>query len=396
MMVPRMQADILDAVISSCPSACHVVDPFVGSGTTLTEAILRGVDFTGIDINPLAALVCEAKIALARGVDLSGAVESLRAKIGSDKGQSIDIDFPNRSKWFSRGAAQQLSKLRRCILEVADADVRKVLWVVFAETIRLSSNSRTTTYKLHKRAEGVEIGGRQVLGQFESSLTDTCTRVDQFRSLARPASMKAAVICGDVRTAKVPRIQDKVVVVVTSPPYGDNVTTIPYGQFSYLALRCIPHHELPKGAAQTHLTNTHALDTASLGGSKKNTHEKAHIVSFASNSFEQFAERCVREDRALALKKVASFTYDFFEGLAQVHKIHSSSRRPAYWAITTGNRTVAGIPVPLDAMCGELAAYFGGTVIAELHRRLPTKRMPLRNTIGELISTETTTVVEFA
>jgi hypothetical protein len=36
-------------------------------------------------------------------------------------------------------------------MQVGAAGARKVMWTVFAETVRLCSNSRTSTYKLHIR-----------------------------------------------------------------------------------------------------------------------------------------------------------------------------------------------------------------------------------------------------
>ena len=67
MMVPCMQGDIIDALLSATNTPCHVLDPFVGSGTIMTESLRRDLNFTGIDINPLAALICEAKAAIDRG-----------------------------------------------------------------------------------------------------------------------------------------------------------------------------------------------------------------------------------------------------------------------------------------------------------------------------------------
>lgn len=45
MMVPRMQGDILDVLLAADPSIQSIWDPFVGAGTTLTEAMLRGGGF---------------------------------------------------------------------------------------------------------------------------------------------------------------------------------------------------------------------------------------------------------------------------------------------------------------------------------------------------------------
>src|SRR5437868_3043268 len=60
MMVPKMQGQLIEAVREVAPDIRHIFDPFVGSGTTMTEAMLQGCDFTGQDINPLAILICRA------------------------------------------------------------------------------------------------------------------------------------------------------------------------------------------------------------------------------------------------------------------------------------------------------------------------------------------------
>ena len=58
MMVPEMQGELIDVVLEEDPDVRTLLDPFVGSGTTLGEAMCRGLDFLGIDINPLAVLAC--------------------------------------------------------------------------------------------------------------------------------------------------------------------------------------------------------------------------------------------------------------------------------------------------------------------------------------------------
>ena len=61
MMVPQMQRALIQAVATSKPAPTGAFDPYVGSGTTLTESMLHGLKFSGWDINPLAILLCQAK-----------------------------------------------------------------------------------------------------------------------------------------------------------------------------------------------------------------------------------------------------------------------------------------------------------------------------------------------
>ncbi|WP_208509546.1 hypothetical protein [Variovorax paradoxus] len=395
MMVPKMQGDIIDAVLDSTGASCRVLDPFVGSGTTMTEAAIRGLDFTGIDINPLAALVCEAKAAVDAGADVQVAAEIVIRYLRTDIRETIDVEFDNRLKWFSDEAAIYLSRLRRAIELVPDQPSRKVLWTAFSETVRKSSNSRTSTYKLHIREESDFIKADRVLPIFEDVLRETLRRVERYRRehvSTRSRRPKVEIICCDVRRASIASDLRTHEILVTSPPYGDNQTTIPYGQFSYLALQWIPNRDLPVGATPEHLANTHALDSASLGGSKLDALEKHSVMAMVSPSFLTFSEAAIKARKEDALRKVATFSYDFFEALSHVR---SQSRGSAHWAITTGNRTSGGIKVPLDAISRDIVEFLGGTPIGSLQRRLPSKRMPSRNSMGEMITAETTLVAEF-
>ena len=52
------------------PEGCVVLDPFAGVGTTLVEANRLGLDCTGFEINPFAAMVCRMKMEAPRiGLD---------------------------------------------------------------------------------------------------------------------------------------------------------------------------------------------------------------------------------------------------------------------------------------------------------------------------------------
>jgi adenine-specific DNA methylase len=60
MMVPDMLSDLIRVIRSADANVRTIYDPFAGSGSVLTEAMLLGLDFIGGDINPLAVLLCRA------------------------------------------------------------------------------------------------------------------------------------------------------------------------------------------------------------------------------------------------------------------------------------------------------------------------------------------------
>ena len=61
MMVPQVTEVILNTICEVHPEIKSVGDPFVGSGTVLTESMMKGLAFWGTDINPLSILLCQVK-----------------------------------------------------------------------------------------------------------------------------------------------------------------------------------------------------------------------------------------------------------------------------------------------------------------------------------------------
>ena len=395
MMVPHMQGDIIDVILSAKHGHSHVLDPFVGSGTIMTEALLRNLDFTGIDINPLAALICEAKVAIDRDANIEVAAEALLSTLQRDFQESIDVDFPGRSKWFDDECALRFSDLRRAIMRFDEVGTRKVLWTVFAETLRLCSNSRTSTYKLHIRKPEDRIAAHRVTEIFESNLRKALTSVREYRAQLESQTRRPSVkiICEDVRETELDWPSSDHQILVTSPPYGDNQTTIPYGQFSYLAMRWIPEYDLPSPIATQLFSNTNSLDSVSLGGSVRGAEVKEDLVRAKSPHFDAFVRKAEQLGKRRAIRKVSAFFGDFSEAISH---LRTGTTSTAHWVLTTGNRTVAGITVPFDAICRDLLTGLGGNLIGTLRRQIPSKRMPSRNSQGAMITAETTTIVEFA
>ncbi|NVK58426.1 MAG: hypothetical protein HWE26_22810 [Alteromonadaceae bacterium] len=394
MMVPSMQGDILDAILREVGTDVHVIDPFVGSGTVMTEAVRRGLEFTGIDINPLAILICQAKSSVEAGNCLDSAVVQVLEAVKSDWSEVVEVDFHKRDKWFEPHQLILFSRFRRAILGISDRAKRSCLWVVFAETIRSCSRTRTSTYKLHKRPDGEVVSEKAILDTFERNLYSLLDRVAEYkadRAFALQSAPTPELICSATENTCFRR-RGSHRVVITSPPYGDNRTTIPYGQFSYLALNWIPCSDLPKVPVSTGLANPAAIDFASLGGSLKDAEQKtAKIEAISTTAKEFFASARVAKNEE-KLRKVGAFLWDYYVALKKVNECVGA---PSHWVITSGNRTSAETLVPFDQIGREIIESFGGKWIKNVERRLPVKRMPSKNNRGDMITTESTLVASF-
>ena len=94
MMVPAMQAKLVRVIADADEHVARVLDPFAGSGTTLVECMRLGLSFTGQDINPLAVLFCRAKAGPFHIDRLENAVKNVAKRARSDRGNSVESDFP--------------------------------------------------------------------------------------------------------------------------------------------------------------------------------------------------------------------------------------------------------------------------------------------------------------
>lgn len=384
MMVPQMQHDVLKLLLDARPEAMRILDPFVGSGTVMTESMLAGRHFTGIDINPLAILTCIAKTHVHKHKKFSEISERLIAKVLASRMRRVDVDFFGRDKWFTAKALNGLSKIRRAIIEEEEYWARTILWTVLAETVRQTSNSRTSTYKLHIRPESEIPALPDPIEVFILRTRAACAQLrfhsEQLRT-NEIAVRRPTLYCESA--INLPQLtRGKFDLIVTSPPYGDNHSTVPYGQFSYLALCWIHPNDLP---GELLIENTRSIDTKSLGGRAVIDLNASYEVRAASPTFDKFMSELAQQKRFDLEIKVMAFTIDFFESIkSTVSKMDNN----AYAAWTLGNRTVGGIVVPLTKICRELHEACGARHIETVRRRIPNKRTPVRNCISDTMSSE--------
>lgn len=115
MMVPEMQGELIDILLRHNPQMEKIYDPFVGSGTVMGESMLRGLEFIGTDINPLAILCCESKADLFDESILNDALSSIKRKIFSNEYNFELVKFERVEKWFEPESLRALSRIRAAI-----------------------------------------------------------------------------------------------------------------------------------------------------------------------------------------------------------------------------------------------------------------------------------------
>jgi hypothetical protein len=173
--------------------------------------------------------------------------------------------------------------------------------------------------------------------------------------------------------------------IITSPPYGDNITTVPYGQHSYLPLQWIDFSDIDKSLNKDiWLRTTHEIDYRSLGGQKKTLENKKSEIIYKSLYLERFLKKLcyMPKDRT---DKVITFFYDLDQC---IEPILGSLNNGGIMVWVLGNRRVGGIQVPLDKILSDLFKKRNADIFCELTRKIPSKRMAVKNNISETMSNE--------
>jgi hypothetical protein len=173
--------------------------------------------------------------------------------------------------------------------------------------------------------------------------------------------------------------------MVTSPPYGDNTSTVPYGQYSYLPLRWITPADIDATVDEKWLSSTHEIDRRSLGGIKANALEEAGELAKQSKTFACTINNLKNEPRDRA-QRVAAFCRDLSRSL---DPILNSLKENAIMVWTLGNRSVGGQTIPIDHILTEFLAARGARRVTSFQRIIPNKRMAVRNNIAKTMRAET-------
>src|SRR3954471_13874047 len=88
MMVSPMQGALIDVLAEHRERLEWVLDPFMGSGTTLIESMRRGLRFSGSDLNPLAVMLARVESAEAAAFDIDRSLATVLRGYGRRCGRS--------------------------------------------------------------------------------------------------------------------------------------------------------------------------------------------------------------------------------------------------------------------------------------------------------------------
>lgn len=386
MMVPATQSAIIEAFSHELSNDIQAIDPFMGSGTAPLSCMEFGFDVYGQDINPFAVLLSQAKATNYEISQLYDSYERAKKHIEDDVNNAVEISFNTIDKWFTKEAQLCFSRIRRAIMDEPDSNIRKFFWVLMSEAVRTGSNDRTSTFKLHQRSpEELERRHVNVIQEFYDLVSQGISDFKYFQDKIREKNCrygKATIKWGN--TQKGIDSEQKFGLLVSSPPYGDNHTTVTYGQTSYLPLQWINPKDID--CPYDYLKTTQEIDRQSLGGSinrKALSGQRDQLIE-KSKSFEDFYFSIPEQDRE-RYNKTISFIADFDESLDRIVSVMDDD---AYYIWTIGNRCVGGREVPNAQVLIDLMQYRGFDLFFSADRQISNKTQPKKNNFSKTMDKE--------
>ncbi|MFA7075845.1 MAG: DNA methyltransferase [Candidatus Izemoplasmatales bacterium] len=370
-MVPNMQGEIFDLVLKNDSDIRNVLDPFMGSGTILIEGLVRNLNVVGIDINPLSYLTVLAKTQTYSKNILRIKSEQLIKRIENINSQDVKLHcFDGINKWYVDDVIRDLSKIRSSILQESEVKYRRFFWVAFAEIAKQADNSRTSTFKLHIKLDlTIKETEYDCIQSFKEKLYSNVNAIVEFKALRR--GEKERIYYGDSKRILRDRRRfaaNSIDLVITSPPYGDNATTITYGQYSVLPLRWVPLADIHDAIVEDVITNLSRIDRSSLGGVNYQLEQLLESgILQASNQLNDFVSMLLAEKMTDKARKVASFILDFSEVLQNLSPVVKPGKLLIF---TVGNRHVNKTEFPLHLVLRQLAEVYGMNMLYDFRRNI--------------------------
>ncbi len=349
-----------------------ILDPYMGSGTTLVEASLAGINSIGTDLNPLARLMGKVKTTLYNNESILKQFREIQTELifyTKDKVKERNFDrISNYSFWYNEDTLLKLSYLSQLIKNVKDKDFFNV---VLSEIVREVSFTRNGEFKRYRMNEtSIAKFNPDTFTLFEKKALRNIEGLKAYTSEAKHDVNASIYDFNTMHGIPTDIIKDgDIDMVVTSPPYGDSRTTVAYGQFSRWANEWF------------NFDNAKNLDKLLMGG-KKATEE-----IFKTASIRDVLDEIDSLEHKRYLE-VVSFLNDYYQSIENVAKSVRSGGTVCY---VVGDRRVKGVQIPLDYFTAEMFEKFGFKHKITIVREIPNKRMPAltspTNKAGAKVST---------
>lgn len=221
----------------------NIIDPFSGSGTTMLESAFQNINCIGLDINPLAVYIANAKqTAVNRNyqdIKVMGdyvindfeenyQLELMLENILSDDSERMDY----LKKWFPLETLSEIEYLKD-IIEKSCGDLQSIFLVLLSNNIRDYSLQEPADLRVRRRKSPFPI--KSLIDEFKKSIVVLVEKLEHSNEIIGTIANKNKAFLGDSRFVKSEYTitENYFDGGITSPPYA---TALPYIDTQRLSL----------------------------------------------------------------------------------------------------------------------------------------------------------------
>ena len=330
-----------------------VLDPFMGSGTTMLEAFMAGRDSFGIDIHPLARLITKVKTTPIEPEALATLGETLLQKIRDDRRDADEWipEIPNREHWFRPAVLADLAKIKKNIWTMRPGDQQDFFKICFSSIIRKVSNSDDDSLipevtSFQKKLEEQGKTSHDAIGRFENSVRSRLIDARDFwqRSQAvvemfgRSPSMR--IVGRDARDIALE--DESIELAVTSPPYASAV--------HYVSVHKLEMYWLDL------IKSTVEIDGNIIGTAKAYVRD---YRSFEPSSSAGDLRKVINELSAVD-KKSAYIVHRYFEDMrANFNEVSRVLKRGRKYCMVVGENSFRRVRIPTYRILADMSKSCG-------------------------------------
>lgn len=209
-----------------------VLDPFCGRGTTNYASRLLGLPSIGIDSNPVAVSIAQAKLANTSPKSIINTAKRILDEVSTPE------DVPDGEFWdlaFHRKVLETICRLREGLLINCSSDSRKALRAVLMGALHGPRGKSSHSYLSNQSPRTYAPKPKYAIGywkkhglvpEFVDVLQIISSRATKYYSQENKIAVGDVVIADSRESRSFNKVKRKVKWVVTSPPY--------YGMGSYI------------------------------------------------------------------------------------------------------------------------------------------------------------------